>query len=55
MYFQGGKGGAMVMGDKSITINEYNLNHQKKKILSNLYFCLPSSLVENLLITLSMG
>lgn len=43
------------MGDKSITINEYNLNHQKKKILSNLYFCLPSSLVENLLITLSMG
>ena len=28
--FRGGKGGAMVMVDNSITINEYNLNHQKR-------------------------
>ena len=30
VYFQGEKGGAMVMVDNSITINEYNLNHHKR-------------------------
>ena len=30
IYFEGEKGGAMVMVDNSITINEYTLNHQKR-------------------------
>ena len=59
IYFQGEKGVAMVMVDNSITINEYNLNHQKR-ILSKpillpcAFHARPNSLVENL-ITLSVG